>query len=494
MRDYGLNDMTQCGSMGFVELPNCRIDAAVAPLFYLYCATFNTAKLCTTYPGGLYPQGKSSTALWTVANDINALFVTMRQPTDTWTRYLAAVDTASRYWTQIQSQAWQSVIPGAKILHSYDGSSPKGLYYLMSYAAYEFPFAWWFRCGWILGLDVGPNAQACPAWDGIMWDPSNATSDWDVYPTQLPGKNVFDIPRRSPIPRQQWLASLNGVFNTAMIQEARNNAHQAFQQVIQGIETRLPAFQFSCFTEGWLRTDIPSQSYSDTAYQYSTSGKPWPSTQLDGCSGPTDCLDHRVDTVQANKDIAREYIALLSVTGACNPSCTCITDEIPSVCAFAQDIFPDQIPLDQNYMPLFQMKGASNINLDGNKYDPLVTGCSLNHCCRGNASCSAANELSSCVCYTEAVTEEELRFASLSNVKPTTPAWIMFLNQSDAPSSIIASQNNNNLVNGDAWSALDPCAVSGQPVRCSLVDEPIHDDCTKLSNPTAQAIRNTCVL
>ena len=50
VRDYVLNDMTQCGSMGFVELPNCRIDAAVAPLFYLYCAAFNTARLCTTYP------------------------------------------------------------------------------------------------------------------------------------------------------------------------------------------------------------------------------------------------------------------------------------------------------------------------------------------------------------------------------------------------------------------------------------------------------------
>ena len=34
-------------------------------------------------------------------------------------------------------------------------------------------------------------------------------------------------------------------------------------------------------------------------------GKPWPSIPLDVCTGPMDCLDHRMDTIQANKDIAR---------------------------------------------------------------------------------------------------------------------------------------------------------------------------------------------
>ena len=298
MRAYGLNDMMLCGSMGFVDPPNCRIDAAVAPLFYVYCATYDTARLCTTYPGGLYPQGKNAAALWTVANDINALFASMRQPTDTWPRYLAAVDKASLYWTQIQSQSWTSAIPAARILHRYDGSLPKGLYYLMSYAAYEFPFAWWFRCGWIAGLNVGPTATTCDAWDGVVWNQSNLNA-WDIYPKQMPDT------RRSPIPRQQWLASINGVFSTATVQDARNKAHQAFLDAMLNIKNSIPTLKFSCFAEAWLRTDISSQSYSDTAYQYSSSGKPWPSIPLDVCTGPMDCLDHRMDTIQANKDIAR---------------------------------------------------------------------------------------------------------------------------------------------------------------------------------------------
>ena len=147
-------------------------------------------------------------------------------------------------------------------------------------------------------MNVGPTATTCDAWDGVVWNQSNLNA-WDIYPKQMPDT------RRSPIPRQQWLASINGVFSTATVQDARNKAHQAFLDAMLNIKNSIPTLQFSCFAEAWLRTDISSQSYSDTAYQYSSSGKPWPSIPLDVCTGPMDCLDHRMDTIQANKDIAR---------------------------------------------------------------------------------------------------------------------------------------------------------------------------------------------
>ena len=148
----------------------------------------------------------------------------------------------------------------------------------------------------------------------------------------------------------------------------------------------------------------------------------------------------------------------------------------------------DALP-SQEYLPLFQMAGSSTVYVPDSKYDPLVAGCSRVHCCKGNADCNAANALSSCICYTSDVTDAELQFAGLSSVNPTTPAWILFLNQS-APPTVIDDSSSSYLVNGDTWSALDPCAISGQSVRCSLADEVIHDDCTYLVNSGAQAIRN----
>jgi hypothetical protein len=84
---------------------------------------------------------------------LNGLFSTMKQAPTTWATYLQAVDKASTYYTNIQSSEWlltaAAAFASAKIAHSYGGGVPRGLYFLMSYAAYELPFAWWFRCSWL---------------------------------------------------------------------------------------------------------------------------------------------------------------------------------------------------------------------------------------------------------------------------------------------------------------------------------------------------------
>jgi hypothetical protein len=457
VRAYSLTDMMQCGAMGFVDGGLCRIDAAVAPLFYVYCTGAGT-KPCTTYAGGLYPQGKGPADLWVVANDLNALFTSMRQPADTWARYLAAVDVAARYWTQIQSQAWLSAFPGAKVLHSYGGVAPKGLYYLMSYAAYELPFAWWFRCGWLSGLDVGPTATACPAWDGL------------------------DTPRRAPVSRQQWLASLNGIFNASILQDARNKAHQAFVDAVNA--WNIPSIPFSCYAEAWLRTDISSRAYSDTAYSASSAGTAWPSVPLDVCSSAADCLDHRGDTVQASKDLVRQYLAAFTAAPPCTSGCACATHVVPSVCAFAQDVVPEQLPADQASLPLFQLAGAPVPSFAAG-YDPQAGGCALVHCCAGNLGCRAPRALDQCACYTPSVTDEELLSAGIPSIHPEDPAWVAFWNQTGPPNPAGLEY----LVTGDTWSALDPCGKSAG--ACTLADETKPDDCTPLANAAAQTVRNT---
>ena len=65
VRLYALDDMVQCKSMGFVDpaIAKCRLDPAVAPLFFLYCMGVSPPSACSsTLPsGGTYVKGKSTT-------------------------------------------------------------------------------------------------------------------------------------------------------------------------------------------------------------------------------------------------------------------------------------------------------------------------------------------------------------------------------------------------------------------------------------------------
>jgi hypothetical protein len=77
VRDYTLQDMMQCGSMGFLDNINdrCRVDAAVTPLFYIYCAgpTHRSTSPCSTLVDGLYDKGKTKTELRALAVSLNTL-------------------------------------------------------------------------------------------------------------------------------------------------------------------------------------------------------------------------------------------------------------------------------------------------------------------------------------------------------------------------------------------------------------------------------------
>lgn len=138
-RNYTKADMMSCGSMGYAEGTRCVIDSAVVPLFYIQCPACTSGATCSAFcDGGLlgrYPT-KSSTQLEDMATTLNNLFQTMRQQPTTWDQYLTAVDAAAAIWTKM----------GDRSLPTYPkAGKPMGLYYLLSYGAYEVPFSWWFR-------------------------------------------------------------------------------------------------------------------------------------------------------------------------------------------------------------------------------------------------------------------------------------------------------------------------------------------------------------
>ena len=145
-RSYTKSDMMVCGSMGFVNASYCQLDQAVNPLFYIHCnGACTTGSICGLYcygPRGhgvlgQYPQSQTPAQLAAMATNLNALFTTLQPSVQSWSNYLAAVSLAQSMWTSM----------GKLTLPTYPNSvgKPTGLYYLLSYGAYEVPFTWWFR-------------------------------------------------------------------------------------------------------------------------------------------------------------------------------------------------------------------------------------------------------------------------------------------------------------------------------------------------------------
>jgi hypothetical protein len=133
---YTVADMIGCGSMGYlssVDPTKCIVDVLVAPLFYVYCTPTNTKTPCSLYPGGVYAAGKSASDLATVATNLNALFTTMQLNPMAWSDYLDAVGVATTHYNSMQT-----LRTNTNVLYS-SNQPPKGLYYVMSYAAYEVP-------------------------------------------------------------------------------------------------------------------------------------------------------------------------------------------------------------------------------------------------------------------------------------------------------------------------------------------------------------------
>jgi hypothetical protein len=285
-RNYNSDDMKSCGSMGFIDgviASKCRIDAAVVPLFYAYCSK-TTASVCTKYSGGLYLFASSDpvTTLRNMASELNTLLNTAKATSiNTWEKYTAAVDQANGYWNSIATQSWTTAYPGAKINHVYsNGARPMGLYFLMSYGAYEFPFAWWWRCGWLMNQDISSgDAKECTAWDGKSWNPSTPN---DVYPTELPGKTKGNQGRREQISRLQWLAQAPGVYTSANVEKARLAAHKAYESVL-GSWT-IPDIPFACYTKATFRKDIQDDGYIIYAAYVTATVKKWGTAKFNGCS------------------------------------------------------------------------------------------------------------------------------------------------------------------------------------------------------------------
>jgi hypothetical protein len=483
-RAYNSTDMQLCGSMGFKDGAVCRIDPAVVPLFYEFCSSGTAAPPCTTYIGGVYPQ---KSRLQDIADNLNSLFATRKLGVAQWTEYLTAVDAAQHIWDNIRARSWTSVdgLQWAKVLHTYGGASPKGLYFLMTYGAYELPFAWWWRCGWLSGLAVTASITPCEAWSENSLNRPTPT-EFDVYPEPIGGKTQGRKGRLQSIPWLKWVAKADGVFTRTTVAEARRAAHETFINVVSALD--IPDIPFACYQEAARQPGWNTESYLAKVYSLGASDSQWTSGVPGVCSGFAECLKHTKRTT-VNKFLVRDVISMLKQTTTCaeSPSCECIRSMNPTTCSFATDELSETIATDSNYLPLFAVRGGNNIPTTD--YGASMDGCNVVHCCTGFANCYSPRSVNTCACASSTLMSSELDLAGISSLQPQTPAWIVF-SDGAKPTTI---SSDKYLAQGSNWFAVDVCKASGKgpTMRCTLADPATTWTFPTVSDQKAKTIQDS---
>lgn len=443
VRAYAVADMMRCGSMGFIWGTGCQIDPAVAPLFYLRCVTTNfqlyngNDNVCKSYPGGSYASGQSVAALASVASNLNGLYGSLTPTVSTWSDYLVAVDLASYMWGNIS--LWSTWATGkVGVSQRYGGAQPMGLYWLMSYGAYEVPFAWWFRCGWLMRIPMSANPTDCGIW-------SQSATDVDSFAA------INAKPGEKPsVPLMTWLAASGGAINSTMVGLVRDAVHGAFASIVQSIRPDNPAF--TCYKDAKYRENLKSDA-SYVNFMLSTLHTvPVVGPKGIVCNTSFDCLDHGQPLLQMAKNLVDDMVASLVPRTCSGPFCS------GGYTAWGQDYPPATVPSDQAWMPLFQYKvdtvlQAAKASLQS-KYDPLAAGCNIYPCC--GPLCNGT-----CTCASPTLSDTDLKSCrvatSLAELKPDVPANVLF----DAVSLDICDLLS---------STTDLCPVSKSTMASSIQD------------------------
>lgn len=485
LRAHTVDDLIDCGGMGFKDNNDCRLDPAVVPLFYIYCNNGATSyPICNKYNGGLYTRGKTVAALQTLANDLNAL-LTRSVSVTTWQEYLDAVNSAEELWSNLTSKSWTSSFINARVDQQYSGRYPRGLYYMMTYSAYEFPFAWWFRCTWLSNVPVGPTAVACDAWDGKTWDKTKADGSYLTSDPTL---------RNDKLTRKQWLAQASGVYTHANVQATRNQLHKDFIASVG--QLKIPPIDFTCYNAAnYIR------SFDDTAYDYQVlqsvnEGTEWPpSTKYKYCKGPKECLTHSDLKVSGTKRLVEDVLNEIILPSACTSSCKCTSGVVVPQCAFAQDdvvlsssLASVQENTESTGLPVYIIVPGSTGSFAA-KYDSNDNGCDIIHCCESNLQCTnGARQYpdNQCRCFRDTPTVQEIAAAGLTP-KPTVAPWVIFDTAYEASRTITASSY---ITSTSEYVAINICKASGKTTRCTLADPVVQDSCTGSNDAQAQSVIN----
>ena len=271
-RGYAMNDLLRCGAFGYQLASGlCRVDYAVAPLVSLALNTFPAWK---TTPGFIsagvnaltdtYTPGDASVkARLAMLNKLPGLVLSEYvggRPTT-----LQEYVTRSEKFVTLFAEIKKLYVPG----YSEEGAGPpRQLYYFAQYGAYEVPFAWWYKCGWIAGLTMGTStidSESC-GWNTEGNNSQQTTfAPYDNRVGGLYGMDSSTSMAFSPIGLRALLIKLPGVITQAALDAAlvsyREERDRWYDRMLAVVERSV---RFKCFK----RMDyIPSISARSTAYQ-----------------------------------------------------------------------------------------------------------------------------------------------------------------------------------------------------------------------------------
>ena len=157
VRAYAMQDLLTCGVFGFVMQggTTCQLDFAVVPLAQF---VLNTQNGLLSQPGFASIRLKLK-VIYVPDQTIATLAALSALPDLILTLYIGGSpatlqDYVTRTGKFITLDAALRAIPKP----TYPGAgTPKQLYYLTQFGAYEVPFAWWFKCTWLGGYPMGTD-------------------------------------------------------------------------------------------------------------------------------------------------------------------------------------------------------------------------------------------------------------------------------------------------------------------------------------------------
>ena len=249
-RGYTVQDLLACGVFGMSISGGvaCQLDYAVAPLAYfllnvqpglLSTPTFAPirSKLKPIYLPGETPM------LLSILTQLPGLILStyIGGPSTTLQDYVAKSTLFVSLYSSLQT--------APKPTYTQAGT-PAQLYYLTQFGAYEVPYAWWFKCAWLGGFQMGPDPvdeSQC------TWRRSgNASQPTDFGPMDPRLQQLFGQAARSQSPSLDvsifsLLVELPGIITQRILDQAYTDYMSKRAALAQSTVTLLGKIQRLCY-------------------------------------------------------------------------------------------------------------------------------------------------------------------------------------------------------------------------------------------------------
>ena len=257
VRGYTIQDLLSCGVFGIWQAKSstCRLDFAVVPLAYFVLNNPNIFPAIRPKLAEIYTSEKTATLLT----------VLQQLPGSVLANYIGdAPKTLQDFISQSQLfiSLYDSLNQIPKPVYTTAGT-PNQLYFITQYGAYEVPFAWWFKCVWIAGFEMGqdPIDESLCTWARTGNESKQIYfGDPDPRLTKLFQMSPTNTQFRQNVTLLSLLLKLPGVVTSDILDQARTEYVSKKGSWMQATYALLQSIQRKCFQQKEYIKTISGQS------------------------------------------------------------------------------------------------------------------------------------------------------------------------------------------------------------------------------------------